>query len=65
MSKVNIVIGRGHFSLSQVQKIEIQSQSVLLGESMIAAPDAELLVDHLKSPDIQKHNGIGAGLHVL
>ena len=52
MSKVNIVIGRGHFSLSQVQKIEIQSQSVLLGESMIAAPDAELLVDYLKSPDI-------------
>ena len=32
---------------------------------MIAAPDAELLVDYLKSPDIQQHNGIGAGLHVL
>ena len=38
---------------------------IYIGENLVADPDAELLVDHLKSPDIQKHNGIGAGGHVF
>ena len=43
----------------------LSQHPIYIRENLIARPDAELFVDHLKSPDIQQHNGIGAGCHVL